>query len=128
MLYWYKSINTDAEGAAGGFAYLNFDWAQHSRDLKKDEQQPSHATALHWTLNGRNGSKTFDPGFLSPTMDNVHNLPVAGRSFGHLLEKMQTNGTPANKCNTDAEGGEASSGASSASTFVPVKHVNYGSA
>jgi hypothetical protein len=78
-------------------------------------------------MNGRNSSKTFDSGFLSPTMDNVHNLPVAGKSFGHL-EKMRTNGTPANKCNTDAECGEASSGASSASTFVPVKQVNYGSA
>jgi hypothetical protein len=36
---WYKITNTDAEGAAGGFAYLNFDWTQHSRDLKKDKQQ-----------------------------------------------------------------------------------------
>jgi hypothetical protein len=69
-------------------------------------------------------------------MDNVHNLPVAGKSFGHLEnpEKMRTNGTPGNKCNTDAECGEAmSSGASSASTLrrgelVPVKQVNYGSA
>ena len=36
---WYKITNTDGEGAAGGFAYLNFDWTQHSKDLKKDGKQ-----------------------------------------------------------------------------------------
>jgi hypothetical protein len=39
LFFVYKITNTNAEGAAGGFAYLNFDWTQHSRDLKKDKQQ-----------------------------------------------------------------------------------------
>jgi hypothetical protein len=36
---WYKITNIYAEGAAGGFAYLNFDWTQHSTHLEKDKQQ-----------------------------------------------------------------------------------------
>ena len=78
LLYWYKSTNTDAEGAAGGFAYLNFDWAQHSIDLKKIQEQPNDAAALHWSLNGRNGSQTFDPGLHIYKL-RPHTLGAEGR-------------------------------------------------